>query len=511
MPQAGLLELVAHGVQDIYLIGNPQITFFKTIYKRHTNFSMEAFQISYDAKPTWGQRTTFNITRYADLMYTMIVEIDIPRIYSKYTFDNQWTGPGKLPTDFNTQDSVGIISWVNNTGHAAILYYDLKIGGQLIDRQYSEWMEIWTQLSQSESKKRGLDQLLNRNYNLETTSIAQTVYIPLQFWFCRNIGLALPLIALQYHDVELELNFRPLEQMTTFGSNLYYSATSDGTDILTLTNLYDGIPTLKDSDIQGRIIVFPDGAQYYIAPDATINPGQDGSLADPYTITMVRNIPDIPIYHNATVYIKPNGVLDTSRNTDIVEVRLYVDYIYLDTIEQREFANAKHRYLIEQLQYSGSESIDVNATTKRVKLVFNLPIKEIFWVNQLDSVFTINDLFNYSNSIAASVPPDNIIASAQITINGIERFSLRNADYFRLIQPYQKHTRSPNGYFYVYSFSVKPEEHQPSGCSNFSKLDTKELFLNIKPNTGLQQVRVYAINYNILRIMSGMGGVAFSS
>ena len=505
MPQAGLLELVAHGVQDIYLIGNPQITFFKTIYKRHTNFSMEAFQISYDAKPSWGKRTTFNITRYADLMYTMIVEIDIPQLYSKYTYDSDWIG---APTDFNTPDAVGSISWVNNTGHASVLYYDLKIGGQLIDRQYSEWMEIWTQLSQSESKKRGLDQLLNRQDVYESNPKAQTLYIPLQFWFCRNIGLALPLIALQYHDVELELNFRQLKQMTTFGANKYYSATSNGSAILTLHNLYDGAPLLQNSDIQGRIIVFPDGTHYYIAPDATINTSQNGSLADPYTIKMVRTISG---YTNATIYIKTNGVLDTFYNTDIVEVRLYIDYIYLDTIEQREFANAKHRYLIEQVQYSGSESIQEGTNTKRIPLVFNLPVKELFWVNQLDSVFTINDLFNYSNTIDPSVPPDNIVESAQININGIERFSIRNADYFRLIQPYQKHTRSPNGYVYVYSFSVKPEEHQPSGCSNFSKLDTKELFLNIKPNIGTQQVRVYGLNYNILRIMSGMGGLAFSS
>ena len=509
MPQAGLLELVAHGVQDIYLIGNPQITFFKTIYKRHTNFSMEAFQISYDAKPTWGKRTTFNITRYADLMYTMIVEIDIPKIYSKYTYDQDWTGSGKSKNDFNTSDAVGSISWVNNTGHAAVLYYDLKIGGQLIDRQYSEWMEIWTQLSQSESKKKGLDLLLNRENVLQINPNSQTLYIPLQFWFCRNIGLALPLIALQYHDVELELNFRPLEQMTTFGTNLYYRAVSNGTDnIIKLYKLYPGTTSLKTSDIKGKIIVFPNGAQYYISPNAVIDTSQDGTLLKPYTITMVRTIPE---YNNDTIYIKPNGILDTSYNTDIEEVRLYVDYIYLDTVEQREFANAKHRYLIEQLQFSGSESINDKNTTKRMKLVFNLPVKELFWVNQLDSVFTINDLFNYSNSIDPAVPPDNIIASAQITINGIERFSIRNADYFRLIQPYQKHTRSPNGFVYIYSFSVKPEEHQPSGCSNFSKLDTKELFLNIKPNTGSQQVRVYALNYNILRIMSGMGGVAFSS
>ena len=507
MPQAGLLELVAHGVQDIYLIGNPQITFFKSIYKRHTNFAMEAFQISYDAKPQWGQRTSFNITRYADLIYTMFLEIDIPQIYTQYTADSTWSGSA---TDFNTTDAKGTISWVNNTGHAAVLYYDIKIGGQLIDRQYSEWMDIWTQLSQSESKKRGLDQLLNRNTNLEKTSAAQTLYIPLQFWFCRNIGLALPLIALQYHDVELEVNFRQINQMYTFGQNLYYSCTSNGTKILSLVKLYSGTQDLTNSDIQGKIITFTDGKTYYISPTSTtITDEQNGSSEFPYLITMVMEIPSI--YTSSTIYIKPNGILSTSTETNISEVRLYVDYIYLDTVEQREFAKSNHRYLIEQLQFSGNESIDANITTKRIPLIFNLPIKELFWVNQLQSVNTINDLFNYSNTIDPAVSPGNIIDSAQLYINGIERFTIRKADYFRLIQPYQKHTRSPNSFIYIYSFSVKPEEHQPSGCSNFSKLDTKELFLNIKTNMELQQVRVYALNYNILRIMSGMGGLAFSS
>jgi len=185
--------------------------------------------------------------------------------------------------------------------------------------------------------------------------------------------------------------------------------------------------------------------------------------------------------------------------------------IYLDTIEQREFANAKHRYLIEQLQFSGTQSITANAGTERLKLNFNLPVKELFWVNQLNTIYNTNDLFNYSNTVDPVVTQGNIIASSQIYINGIERFSIRTGDYFRLIQPYFKHTRSPNNFVYIYSFSIKPEEHQPSGCSNFSKIDTKELFLNINPNMGGQQLRVYALNYNILRIYSGMGGIAFSN
>ena len=504
MPQAGLLELVAHGIQDIFLIGNPQITFFKTVYKRHTNFSMEAFQISYDAKPQYGLKTTFNITRYADLMYTMILEVDLPQLNAQYTYDPSVGSPSDYAK------GMGNISWVNNTGFALINFLDLKIGKQLIDRQYGEWMEIWTELSQSESKKRGLDLMINRNAELQIKPGPLTLYIPMQFWFCRNIGLALPLVALQYHDVDLEVNFRPLNQLYTFGANSYYNATSDGTNILQVYKPYPNqTPSLTNSS-RAKIMVFPDGSQFYIDPNATIGGiGQTGLPGAPYLLTMTQTVP--VGYSNASVYIKPNGVLDTTYNTDIQDLRLYVDYIYLDTVEQREFANAKHRYLIEQVQFSGSQTISANSPTERFTLNFNLPVKELFWVNQLDAVYITNDLFNYSNTVNPVLTQGNIVSSALIYINGIERFSIRTGDYFRLIQPYQKHTRSPNNFVYIYGFSLKPEEHQPSGCSNFSKIDTKELFLNINTGIGSQQLRVYALNYNILRIYSGMGGIAFSN
>ena len=504
MPQAGLLELVAHGIQDIYLIGNPQITFFKTVYKRHTNFSMEAFQISYDAKPTFGAKTTFNITHYADLINTMILEVDLPLITATYTYD---PAVG-VPADY--QKGQGTISWVNNTGHALIDYADLLIGKQLIDRQYGEWMEIWTQLTQNEAKKRGLDLMLNRNPQLVIQPGPFTTYIPFQFWFCRNLGLALPLVALQYHQVDLEVNFRPLNQLYTFGANTYYNATSNGTGLLQVYKPYTSTPNLDD-DSQAKIMVFPDGSEYFIHPTATIGgAGQTGNPGQPYILQMTQTVP--AVWSNASVYIKPNGVLNTTGGIpQISDIRLYVDYIYLDTIEQREFANAKHRYLIEQVQYSGTQSISAAVSTYRTKLNFNLPIKELFWVNQLNAVYLTNDLFNYSNTVDPYVPQGNIMATGLIYINGIERFSQRTGDYFRLIQPYQKHTRSPNDFVYVYSFSVKPEEHQPSGCSNFSKIDTKDIFQTFNAGIGEQQIRVYGLNYNILRIYSGMGGIAFSN
>lgn len=509
MPNAGLLELVAHGIQDIYLIGNPQITFFKTVYKRHTNFSMEAFQISYDALPVFGGKTTFTITRYADLMHTMFLEVDLPALTSNYTYD------ASVGTPSSYANGQGNITWINNTGHAVLNYADILIGKQLIDRQYGEWMEIWTQLTQSESKKRGLDLLLNRNTNLVVNAGPQTLYIPFQFFFCRNIGLALPLVALQYHDVTLEVNFRQLNQLYTFvnpnyGTSIFYNVTSTGSsNIVSVYKPYSGALDITILGVQANKLVFPDGSEYFIHPTATVGGGgQDGSLANPWQVTLTQTP---PAWTNASCYIKPNGILNTSTPTQISEIRLYVDYIYLDTVEQREFATAKHRYLIEQIQWSGSESITAGSTTKRFPMRFNLPVKELYWITQLDTVYNTNDLFNYSNTVDPYQTPGNIMTSGQIYINGIERFSLRTGDYFRLIQPYQKHTRSPNTYVYSYAFSVKPEEFQPSGCSNFSKIDTKELFMNIAPGLGSTQLRVYALNYNILRIYSGMGGIAFSN
>jgi hypothetical protein len=503
MPNAGLLELVAHGIQDIYLIGNPQITFFKTIYKRHTNFSMEAYQLSYDAKPNFNSKTTFNITHYADLMHTMILEVDLPEITATYTYD---AAVGN-PSDY--EKGMGTITWINNTGHGLINYADLLIGKQLIDRQYGEWMDIWTQLGQSEAKKRGLDLMLNRNANLVVQPGPFTVYIPFQFWFCRNIGLSLPLTALQYHPVDLEVNFRPLEQLYTFGDNNYYNASSNGTVYLQIYKPYTSTPNLDD-DVQAKKIVFPDGSEYFIHPTNTVGgPGQTGNPGQPYILELTQ--PITTTWSNVSVYIKPNGILNTTSGIpQIDDIRLYVDYIYLDTTERKEFTNAKHRYLIEQLQYSGSQSISAKSATNRFKLNFNLPVKELYWVNQLNDVYLTNNLFNYSNTVDPVVVKGNIMASGLIYINGIERFSLRKGDYFRLLQPYQKHTRCPNDFFYIYSFSVSPEEHQPSGCSNFSKIDTKELFQNFNTNLGSQQIRVYALNYNILRIYSGMGGIAFS-
>lgn len=493
MVSAALLQLVAHGVQDVYLIGNPQMTFFKTVFKRHTNFSVESVQATFVGKANFGQKSTILIPRKADLVSGLVLEVDLPSLSTT-------TG-----VSGSSSAATGTVKYVDNIGHALIEQADILIGDQLIDRQYGEWMDIWTLLTDNNSKKEALDKMLDRTGNLDNTG-GGTIYIPMRFWFCRNMGLALPLIALQYHDVKVEITFRSLSEVTTLGNYAYYNAT--GTSGSTSLNLVKqdlvNTPSL-DSDIAGKYIVTSDGTVLTVDTASLVSGA--GTSGSPYVITLASALTSS--LSSDEVYVKPNGVLSSS--PDMTAARMYADYIYLDTYEKKQFALNSHRYLIEQLQYNGPESITASLITKKFKMNFNLPVKSLYWTIQQDRISRNNDLFNYSNTVAEDIVPGNMITECYIRINGLERFPERNADYFRIIQPYMHHKRFPNKFFYMYSFSFKPEEHQPSGSCNFSKLDSSSLELTMTSGNPTTSLKIYALSYNILRISDGMGGVAFSS
>jgi hypothetical protein len=472
----GLLELVAHGVQDIYLIGNPQITFFKVVYKRHTNFSMESIRTTFDGDINFGKKITATLSRSGDLAYSMILEIDLPLIEST----NAGTTGG------------GTISYVNSLGHALIDYIDIEIGGSLIDRQYGEWMEIWNQLSMNNSQKFGYDEMLSRNDNFATVSGPLTVYIPLQFWFNRNIGLALPLVALQYHEVNINIQLNPLSKIYTFGDYNYYTGSQSGTTVTITSNTPE-----FDTSVQGKIIVWNDGTTSTIGTSGYISSSQVTA-----TVSTTQS--------SQTFYIKPDDSI-SNLNLRLEDARLYTDYIYLDTYERKQFASIKHRYLIEQIQFNGSESFASGSTNKKFDVDFNLPMKAIYWISQLETVSRNNDVFNFSDTVDPNATKSDPISKVVLLLNGTERFAERNGKYFRLIQPFQKHTRVPNDFIYMYSFCLKPENHQPSGTCNFSKIDSSALNVTYNSSIGDSTFRVYGLSYNILRVFSGMGGLAFSN
>ena len=234
-------------------------------------------------------------------------------------------------------------------------------------------------------------------------------------------------------------------------------------------------------------------------------------------------------------------------NTNVMEsASLWVDYIYLDTDERRRFAQLSHEYLIEQLQYPGEETVSV--TSNKIKLAFNHPVKELVWVVQRQTNIDAKQSFNYTSSYDGTIlSQDNYLGNnilhsvknslettsnlalqfisnmedtglnncslAKLQLNGQDRFAERDGDYFNIVQPYYHHTRTPAPGINIYSFGLKPEEHQPSGTCNFSRIDNAKMIFNnpVTANAGSVNIHLFAINYNVLRIMSGMGGLAYSN
>ena len=220
----GLQQIVAYGAQDVYLTGNPQITFWKILYKRHTNFAMESIEVTFNGQADFNKRVTAVINRNADLMFRTYVQVVLPAV----DVSAASTQIGAAGTSFR---------WLNYVGHRLLKQVELEIGGQRIDRQYGDWMQIWTQLSTELGQVPALDSLVGNTHDLtllktstgvgldatcSSTEVTQscvsragtpakTLYVPLQFWFCRNPGLAIPLIALQYHEVRLNVDFETWE------------------------------------------------------------------------------------------------------------------------------------------------------------------------------------------------------------------------------------------------------------------------------------------------------------
>jgi len=618
----GLMQLVAYGAQDVYLTGNPQITFWKVTYRRYTNFAIESIEQTFNGQADFGRRVTCIISRNGDLAYRTYLQVTLPEI-------NQLMGSAANVTSGN---NAVYARWLDYPGEQLIAQVEVEIGGQRIDRQYGDWMHIWNQLTMTSEQQRGYFKMIGNTTQLtfitdpsfadvdgpcDSNAPRQvcaprnalpetTLYIPLQFWFCTNPGLALPLIALQYHEVKINLDIRPIDEclwaVTTLSCNTTRYAAPGALNAA--TGLY----------------------------------ATSGNSAGPYA------------NQNANQYSVSTPVSATiAYNQSLVAASLYVDYVFLDTDERRRFAQNPHEYLITQLQFTGDES--VGSSSNKIKLNFNHPVKELIWVVQPDqnvdycssllcggNLFSVLGAqpFNYTDAIDALpnaihsfggpselsgqnafidarglfqdagamdeyVPPgftgywhggvynnsltethfggsntpnanglnaadaansaavlaslglssanqlvpsygnynqgssvsdagtfvlsetsldmhcwgQNPVVVAKLQLNGQDRFSEREGSYFSWVQPYQCHTRSPDEGINVYSFALRPEEHQPSGTCNFSRIDNATLQLVLSnatvEGTRTAKVRVYATNYNVLRIMSGMGGLAYSN
>lgn len=241
-------------------------------------------------------------------------------------------------------------------------------------------------------------------------------------------------------------------------------------------------------------------------------------------------------YHEVKLNILFASSVDGVSSLDAdLTVQAYVDYVYLDTDERRRFAQVSHEYLIQQLQFTGDESVAPSSSTTKsqnIRLNFNHPTRFLAWVfkgskhGQYTGAPTA-DLANLGSYAEALAP----LYSAKLQLNGHDRFSERRGSYFSLVQPWQTlRAKVPAG-VYLYSFSLKPDEHQPSGSVNFSRIDNATLSITLKKAnvganavssilseettaqaaTDLTALKVFAENFNVFRIISGMGGLAYSN
>ena len=440
----GLMQLVAIGQQDAYLTENPTITFWKRAYQRHTNFAVESIEQTFVGQVNYGNTASVNISRNGDLLNKAYIWVKLPKLTGITDNNGVTTNP----------------MYVKNVGHALIESVTMSIGGQKIDRHTGEWMQIWNQLA-----AKNLDGL-NAMIGEHETGEEQILYIPLHFWWNRTPGMALPLIALQYHEVKIEVRFAKLESVVV----------------------------------------------------------------------------DVAAVSGSTNF----------------EAKLIVDYVYIDNEERKRFAQANHEYLIDQVQQT-SEALS-GTYEKKISLNFNHPVKELVWVvksnfdddrksrNQFDfglkkntasardvslqlrkdmdgivddsaeneidlsEIEIVRDPFAGSGTVSHG--SNDTIQYAKISLNGHDRFTQRDAKYFNLVQPYQHHSNMPGDGIYCYSFALEPESEQPSGSCNFSRIDRAELVIQpVTGNTDVDgaQVTVYAVNFNVLRLMGGMGGVAYAN
>jgi len=419
------MQLVAYGAQDVYLTGSPKVTFFQAVYKRHTNFAMETIEQVVNGTPADNARLSVTVARNGDLIGEMYLEMVAK---SDLGFDST----GDAPT----------AEWL---AERAVADIELTIGGQRIDKHYQKWWRLYSELYLDEAKR-------VQYGKMTSASIASSkVYLPLIFFFNRNPGLYLPLIALQYHEVRLDI---------------------------TLTAAYDD-------------------------------------------------------------YLLTSGF------------KVWGNYVYLDTEERRRFAQKGHEYLIEQVQHTGVDSVPATGS-KQVRLSYNHPVKELVWCfSNLGTSATFNDMWDTTanRSTVLSTKPDdgdcyvspnvcgapvlrsnattNVwveegainannsvgpLSTFKLILNGQDRFKEQTGKYFNQVQPFYHHSGNPYPGIYSYSFALKPEEHQPTGTCNFSRIDNAQVEV-VQKATGTRttSMHMFAVNYNVLRIQSGMGGLAFSN
>ena len=533
----GLMQLVAYGAQDVYLTGNPQITFWKVTYRRHTNFAMESIEQTFNGQADFGRRVQCTVSRNGDLAYRTYLQVTLPEI--------------------NQSDNTGDVyaRWLDNPGHQLISMVEVEVGGQRIDRQDGDWMHIWNQLTLT-SEQDGFHKMIGNTTQLtyltdpnfaevatacSATDVPNavcaprqalpetTLYIPLEFWFCRNPGLALPLIALQYHEVKINIEIRPMDECLfavkqVAGGTDNVKATGCYSKSLVAASLYVDYVFL-DTDERRRMAQNPH--EYLIEQLQFTGAESIGSSSNKIKLNFNHPCKEVVwvVQPDANV-----SYCDSFVEGEVLNAALGAQpFNYTDAVDALPNSIRAFSSSAQLGTSAGSNTSVVNSaglfadataggnvdSTGDLSATAVADLSAAFGNSTNNGVSDAGAFVLSQTALKMHCWGENPVVTAKLQLNGQDRFSEREGTYFDLVQPFQHHTRHPDTGINVYSFALRPEEHQPSGTCNFSRIDnaTLQLVVSAAAITGAAtaKVRVYATNYNVLRVMSGMGGLAYSN
>lgn len=611
------MQLVAYGAQDVYLTGNPQITFFKVVYRRHTNFSMECYEHPIDSARPSG-RYSVQITRNGDLINKMMLRLGVPTV------------TGERLTYNSNEISNTKVGWVRRLGHAVLKSVEIDIGGSTIDKHFGVWLDIWYELTHTTAQERGyramigdvpeMTTLTGRTLEDDTTEVilpAYTLYIPFQFWFCRNTGLALPLIALQYHEVRVYIELEEMSKLICWSgasapnfSNFSFSDAGimvdyiyldseerrrfaqvgheylieqlqfPGEETVTSTGssssvnqkfklnfnhpckeivwalkcgAFNGAGNTSMSGSRGRFLAYTndeskwDDAVDYAARNlangmfSTTAPSAGTTVHSDFVVSSdITDGESATFEYNVTIASQTTVVtvnVENSSGSTITEDSVLPLWMVTDAFVKNSYNLCKDLNAITvalnvttvaggagtvaSIAVDGIVVTDHDLTLREVSVPVedwtDLRVTTVSGKNKWDTVVVQPN--NYGLRLDGAGNP---VASGNLQLNGHDRFDARLGSYFNYVQPANHHTRTPADGVNVYSFGLNPEQHQPSGTANLSRIDNTLLVLvfsdSLRANKSVKldyttdsKFYIFAVNYNILRVMSGMGGLAYSN
>ena len=462
----GLMQLVAYGAQDVYLTGNPKVTFFQAVYKRHTNFAMELIQQTVNGTPSNGGRVSVTIARNGDLVGNMHLAL-APAL----------TVLGSAVTaNLTSNNSAYDSNWIAERAIAAV---ELTIGGQRIDKHFQTWWRLYAEVFLNQDNKTQYNKMTTAVAALRMTGTGTTpyrVYLPLLFFFNRNPGLYLPLIALQYHEVRLD-----------FDLTSYYSSYLS-TAIFEVWANY----IYLDTEERRR---FAQKAHEYLIEQVQHSGGDTiasgFSETSPQLIRLAFNHPVKELvwcYQNSSPSTQLNAMWNFTTNHANVNV----------TVDPTLLASSNINCY--EPQFLGAPKLVCGSNT----------IVETFKGTPTVSTSVYSTWTEEGNS-APTLYEVGPLHQFKVILNGQDRFKEQYGRYFNQVQPFYHHSGNPYPGIYTYSFALQPEEHQPTGTCNFSRIDNAQVYVALKATSLATIQKMFAVNYNILRIQSGMGGLAFSN